>query len=287
MVVVRLHLSSSLKEAVGYFPDEFPKTKKRNDKMDYLKELARRTGGKIRVQDLFSSNFNQKSFRVLVIQDFKQYKVQIHDVGTLCSIEIKVDTEIAFAINNPDKVLFLKAPIRPKSFPYTIYASETKDILENEEFEKAYKALGDLLEKISIAPEESVFVAGNVIGFALKTSRDLLSVLDDIVDLLERNQDIFKRTVRKIINIKEIPERLRILAPLLKKYSIPDDAEREQLIESLSKKKKMQLIESVDPYMSEINNYLSSFEQQPLSEEATLIGNLAELVTELKINSIS
>lgn len=73
----------------------------------------------------------------------------------------------------------------------------------------------------------------------------------------------------------------------MKKYSIPDDSEREQLIEGIKKKQIKQLIESVDPYMSDINNYLNSFKEQPLSEEATLMRNLAELVTELKVNTTS
>jgi hypothetical protein len=54
----------------------------------------------------------------------------------------------------------------------------------------------------------------------------------------------------------------------------------------MSVKKKNELVHIVSPLLNDINNYLSSFEDRPLSEEAILIGNLAELVTELITSSI-
>lgn len=39
----------------------------------------------------------------------------------------------------------------------------------------------------------------------------------------------------------------------------------------------------VSPRLSQINSYLDSFENKPLTHEASLLGNLAEIVTELKI----
>jgi hypothetical protein len=43
------------------------------------------------------------------------------------------------------------------------------------------------------------------------------------------------------------------------------------------------LIKQVSPYMKDINTFLDSFKYQPLTEEATLIENLAELVSELEV----
>lgn len=256
--------------------------------MDYLQRLAIQTGGKIRKQDLLDINYSEKSLKGLIIKDYKHYKIQINDFGSLCSIDIKTNAEIAFSINNPENILSFRTPIHQKSFPYIIYVSRSNiNIAENKEFNKVCDSIGSLLKKINLTPEESVFVAGNVVCFALKTDRDLITNIDDIIDFFNVNQDFFKKTIRNVISTKNIPDSLKPLAPLMRKYSLSDDSERDQLIEEMKPKKIKQLIESVDPYMNDINNYLNSFKQEPLSEEATLLGNLAELVTELKINTAS
>ena len=256
--------------------------------MDYLQQLATQIGGKIRTQDLLNGNFQKKSLRSLIVKDYKQFKLQIDDYGSLCSIEVKVNSEIACAINNHDRVLYYNIPFNLESVPFTVYVSESNtDLLDNIRFRKACHSIGIFLKKINISPKESVFIYRNCICFAFRTNRDLEPILDGIIELINANSEIFKRTARKAISTKNIPDNLKPLAPLMRKYSLSDDSEREQLIEGMKKKEIKQLIESVDPYMGEINNYLNSFKKQPLSEEATLMGNLAELVTELKMNTTS
>ena len=49
----------------------------------------------------------------------------------------------------------------------------------------------------------------------------------------------------------------------------------------MSEKEKQKLIKAVRPFFNEINAYLDSFKDGPLSEEAMSMGNLAELVSEL------
>ena len=254
--------------------------------MDYLKELAIQTGGKIRSLNGFNSNFKEKTFRSLSIKDFKQHKIEIYDFGSLCSIEIRISTDAAFAINNPDRVLYYDIPVYLDAIPYTIYVSDSNiDLVEKIYFHKVCEALGRFLKHINIVPEESVFVTWSAIFFAFKTDRNLILILEGIVELLNTNNEIFKRTVRNMFLAKNIPEQLRLLVPLIKKYGIPDDTEREQLREGMKKNKKTQLIETIAPYMSEINKFLDSFKEEPLSEEATRVGNLAELVTELMIKN--
>jgi hypothetical protein len=252
--------------------------------MNYLNKLAIQTRGKIIKQDLFNSNFEQKSMQSLIIKDLKSYKIQVNDFGRLCSIKININTTVAFAINKPDHVLYYQIPIRLKSIPYIIYVSESnKDLIEKKPFHDACNAIGHLLEKLNISPEEGVFVYRNAIHFACKTDRDLVSTLNDITGLLNDNKEIFKQKTRNAFLIKNVPEQLKPLVPLIKKYSRSDDSERQELVEGMTSKKIKQLIASVDPYMNDINNFLNSFKDTPLSEEATLIGNLAELVSELKV----
>jgi hypothetical protein len=44
------------------------------------------------------------------------------------------------------------------------------------------------------------------------------------------------------------------------------------------------VVDIVNPKMEIINSYLDSFKSEPLPYEATLIGNLAELVSELSLS---
>jgi len=86
---------------------------------------------------------------------------------------------------------------------------------------------------------------------------------------------------------KSIPKNLRPLLPLLKGLGISDDVERELVIEELTDEQKINLVRIVEPFIEDINKFLDSFGNIPLSEEAMLLGNLAELVSELRNNADS
>ncbi len=102
---------------------------------------------------------------------------------------------------------------------------------------------------------------------------------------MESSGSTFLENANNGIIAKNIPDNLKHLIPLLKKYSISDDGEREQLVEDIDEKQKKKLIRSVEPFMSEINNFLDSFQDNHLSDEAILLGNLAELVSELQVDN--
>jgi len=254
--------------------------------MDYLKNLSAQIGGKIRNQNLLDVNFQVKSFRALVLKDYKHFKFQIDDHDSICSIGFKINTDIAFAVNKPDRIMNFKIPLSLEGLSYTVYVSESDlDLVERKNFLQACHSIGTLLEKINIFPEEAVFVYRNALHFALNTNRNLVSIIDDIIELLNANSKIFKRTIRTVISKDNLPEMFWPLVPLLKKYSVSDDSERDELVEGMKKVQIKKIIESVEPYMNDINMYLDSFKEKPLNEEAMLLGNLAELVTELKINT--
>lgn len=87
------------------------------------------------------------------------------------------------------------------------------------------------------------------------------------------------------IRTENMPPALRVLIPYIEKYSIGDDLTRVKLAERLSKKKKQELLDVVGPLLPEINIYLDSFVDKPLSDEAILIGALAEFVCELPVKT--
>ncbi len=118
----------------------------------------------------------------------------------------------------------------------------------------------------------------------MDSKRDLVKALDKIIDLLVENNTSFKEDATQKIDLKNIPDNLKALLPLLKKYSVSDDSERSELVEQMSNNRKAALIRTVDPLMSEIEAYLDSGANKVFTHEASLISDLAELVAELRNN---
>jgi hypothetical protein len=99
-----------------------------------------------------------------------------------------------------------------------------------------------------------------------------------LVKIIEHNESKNKT----IKNVNDLPDNLRDLYTLFDKYAISDDQERDELIESLTSREIKSLIDKVDKRTGEINKFLDSFDDRPLTENAQLLMSLTELVTELK-----
>lgn len=252
--------------------------------MDYLNELSAHFHGKIKTQHHQDSHFKEISFRKLLINDLKGYKISINEFGELFSIIINVESELALAINKPNRIFQLTKPVSLENLPYIVYTSEDYyNSIKHEAQKTFWTRFIELLKRIQLSENESVIIYRNAICFALNASRNLAPILEDIVNFLTINNTIFKKGNRRIIRSRKVPGNLKPIIPLLKKYSVSDDVERQELIEKMTQKDKIELIKSIDPFITDIDNYLASFNETPLDNEAMLIGNLAELVSELKI----
>jgi hypothetical protein len=251
--------------------------------MDYLEQLGLALGGKISKQNSSNVNFQVPSYRKLKIGLYKGVKVEIEEYGAFAVIGIAVDSDLAFSINNPDRLSQFTFPVILAGQPYTIYASARQPLVEGS-MKTFLDAAGEHLRKLELQSEETAFVYDNHVYFALHFGRNILAALEDIITLFECNEEIFRRErTPPRISKKNIPEKLWPLVPLLKKWAISDDSEREERKEIMGKAAKRKLLNAVTPLMPEINGYLDSFGDRPFSEEAILIGNLAELVSELQL----
>jgi hypothetical protein len=254
--------------------------------MDYLKELSVQLGGKIHVQNLYNWNYDGKSFRVLIIKDYKSYKIEINEFNGLFEIDINSGPDFSFSVNIPNKIFVYNTPTSINDFPYKVYFKEYDNDthpLSNKQFPNSWSQVVNEIKELNLAENEGVFFYENAVQLALASDRNLVSILDDFIDLVNKNGEIFRKEIRERIFKKNIPENLRLLIPLLKKWSIPDDSEREQLMEETNEKQKKKIVKTVEPHMVEINKFLDSFGDDALSHEAILLGNLAELVSELQI----
>jgi hypothetical protein len=252
--------------------------------MDYLKELSKQLGGRIQTQNHSNWNLNGNSFRVIIARDYKGYKIEVNEFENLFQIGIKVESDLAFSINNPDKIFGFTDPTSIGDFPYKVYFSDSKNdlnLLQQSEFSPFWNSFAAKIRELELSKNESIFIYNNVIYLAISPKRSLVPIVDYVIDLINNNGSIFQKAKNGKIYAKNIPENLRHLIPLLKKWSISDDSEREQLIEETSEKQKNKLVNSIYPLMREINEFLDSFQDSPLTNEAILLGNLAELVSEL------
>jgi hypothetical protein len=252
--------------------------------MDYLKELSKQLGGRIQAQNLSNWNLNGNSFRVIIAKDYKGYKMEVDEFEDLFQIGIKVESDLAFSINNPDKLFGFTDPTSISDFPYKVYFSDNENdlnLLHQSEFIPFWNSFSAKIKDLELSQNEGVFIYSNVIYLAISPTRNLIPIVDYVIDLINDNSSIFQKSRNERIYARNIPERLRHLIPLMKKWSVGDDSEREQMIEETGEKQKKKLIKLVYPFMIEINEFLDSFGDEALSNEAVLLGNLAELVSEL------
>jgi hypothetical protein len=251
--------------------------------MDKLKELSDKLKGKIKVQRQFDVNFKHPSSRHLSVRNYRGYGIKVDDHLDIFTVGVKVNSELAFSINSPNILFSYKLPVQLDSSPCILYVrDETNSILNNDSDLKSFlNSLFLFLKKLHLSKTESGFFYRNYILFAFDVQRDLITVINDIIDFINENQRLFAQDSQKLKSSSTFPGNLKPLLPYTKKYAISDDVEREQLIEAMSKSEKSALIRVVKPLFNDINIFLNSFKDEPLSEEAVAIGELAELVGEL------
>jgi hypothetical protein len=254
--------------------------------MDKLKELSDKLKGRIKIQQQFDANFKHPSPRHLVVKNYRGYKIRFDDHVDLITVGVKVNSELAFSVNRPNILFSYKMPMELAHSPCILYVRDETNYLFKEDptIKKFLTSFFSLLTQLHLSSTESAFFYRNYILFAFDMQRELIAVTDDIVDFIIDNKNIFGKESQLAIFSSEIPENLKPLLPYVKKYAISDDAEREQLKEDMNESEKSRLIMVVKPLFYDINAFLNSFKDKPLSEEAVSIGELAELVSELLIS---
>ena len=253
--------------------------------MDYLEELAVKLKGKVTKQIHVNANIGE-STRHLTIKNYRQFRVEIFEYVNRYSIGLKVYSILHFSINKPDFVFSCSQPNKLKDFPCIVYTRENIHVSpQNETFQKFWDLFSELLNNFQLTSSEAVFFYSNKIKFALDSNRDVKESLDKIIDFLSENNTIFKKKEARLkIDSNNIPDNLKVLLPLLKKYSVSDDSERDELKEHMSSSQKTAIKDAVLPLMSEIETYLDSFGDEAFTHEALLISALAELVAELRFS---
>jgi hypothetical protein len=136
-----------------------------------------------------------------------------------------------------------------------------------------------LLRDLDLQREEKLNIFSNEISAYLKNpTAERVTRLIDGLAVLENNLEI----PQKEIDLTLLPRQFHPLIPLMKKWAISDDSDRENFLENLPKRQLERFVMEVEPYLRPIDSYLDSFGGRPPSEQACALGRLAECAVEAK-----
>ena len=225
---------------------------------------------------LFDPNLNDKSTRLLKFKDDQDNRYKIWVFTDTVKLETSLTTSLLFSINFPDKVCLAKRLLLEVSGIGKIFTDNSKD----DQIQLCIKLLKDDLKSLNFDFNEGLTVYRNSLQLTLKQGRQMLpeiEVLKKIKLLLQLN---FPDETEEI-DFSDLPA---VLRPILKKFgslAISDDFERDEKIQTLTKKQRTDFIETLEPKLENINSFLDTFSDKPLSEGAIRLQSLAELLIEL------
>lgn len=236
-----------------------------------LKEF-RPTSQKI---NLYNPNIQEKCLRYFTFNK-DGIKIKMFLFSTRALLEIKINTSLLFAVNIPDVVCFANKALDKQIGEHKIYTDNSNynliinciDLIKNE------------VKDLHLKANEGFFVYGNALQLAISQQRALIP---EISSLIKLKSTIEQPEIKSEIDISKVPENLQSLIPFLNEWALSDDHERDEKINQSSKIELMKVTNAVNPKMNIINNYLDSFKKESLPHEAILIGNLAELITEITL----
>lgn len=187
-----------------------------------------------------------------------------------------------FAINLPDRNGLVLNPVGTRTIDGAKYALFTRR-----------GAWHPSQEKVATAPEFSTLVKEAQIS-----NRGLIAFDGGSVTLYVTAADL-ERTVRLIDlgvalaqrfeeapveqRFEKLPKKFHAIIPLIKKWAVGDDSDRDETLAGSSKRELSALVDRVAPYLDSIDSYLDSFGSQAPHEEAVALGKLAECAIEARL----
>lgn len=137
-------------------------------------------------------------------------------------------------------------------------------------------ALSRLLESIAPQELEQIDVSQQLVRMILRhpTVERVLMFMDAVVDHMPHE------SMKGVsLDLEDVPDSLRPLAPLLTKWAIGDDEERSRKLERCSASTRQKLVDAVIPRLSAIGAFLDSFGKNP-PLDICAFGSLAQAALE-------
>lgn len=226
--------------------------------------------------NLFDPNLNDKSTRLFKFKDDQDNRFKIWVFTDTVKLETPLATSLLFSINFSDKVCLANKLLEEVSGIGKIYTDNSKD----EQIQTCIKLLKDDLKSFNFENNEGLTVYGNLLQLTLKQDRQMLpeiEVFKKIKSLIELNfPDKENET-----DYSDLPTSLSQILIKYEPFAVTDDFEREEIIGKLSTKQRNDLIKVIEPKLEEINLFLDTFGDKPLTEGAIGLQCLAELTIQL------
>jgi len=226
--------------------------------------------------NLFDPNLNDKSTRLLKFKDDQDNKFKIWVFTDTVKLETPLTTALLFSINFPDKVCLAKKLLLEESGIGKIFTNNSKD----DQIQLCIKLLKDDLKSLNFDFNEGLTVYRNSLQLTLKQDRQMLleiEIFKKIKSLIELN---FPDETDEI-DFCDLPTDLRQILIKFGALAISDDFERDERVQTLTENQRTELIETLEPKLENINSFLNTFSDKPLTKGAIRLQSLAILLIEL------
>jgi hypothetical protein len=225
---------------------------------------------------LFDPNLNDKSSRLFKFKDDQDNRFKIWVFTDAVKVETPLTTSLLFSIIIPDKVCLAKNLLSEVSGIGKIFTDNSKD----DQVQLCINLLKDYLISLNFDLNEGLTVYRNSLQLILKQDRQILpeiEIFKKIKSLIRLN---FPDETEEI-DYSDLPTDLRQILLKFGSLAISDDFERGEKIQILTKEQRTDFFETLEPKLENINSFLDTFSDKPLTEGAIRLQNLAELLIEL------
>lgn len=226
--------------------------------------------------NLFDPNISDKSTRLIKFKDNQDNKFKIWVFTDTVKLETLLTTSLLFSINIPDKVCFADKKLLEINGIGKIFTNNSN----NDQIIHCIELLKEELNTLDIDNSEGLTVYGNLLQLTLNHKRQLLPEIEickSLKTIIELN---FPDKANKT-DYSDLPTDLRQILLKFENLAVTDDFEREELIEGLTTRQRKDLKTIIEPKFEEINLFLDTFGDKPLTEGAIGLQCLAELIIEL------
>jgi len=267
-----------------------------NSSIETLRHVARELNGRLSDIELYDPNVctwthpdhkpwefiltSGKPFSRQVQAKYRSEKLRLSANREFLVVEVVKEVQTGpISLNRPNKVLALLFAGRRKVGKKTYNAFTTDgQISKAQEFVLAMPTFEALLDEANLATSEGIHILRNGAAIYLNgpsADRVLVSVqrLIDFIAIVPRPANDPDSALPTIFSA---------LLPLVEKWAIHDDSERSAFLERLPTSVLKAFLLDVEPYVRVIDSYVDSFRGRNPSEQAILLGRLAESALEAK-----
>lgn len=183
-----------------------------------------------------------------------------------------------FSVNAQEKIGFNSQLAAIQLEGYPVFTTDGKLSLAQSNLLRN-PSLRGFIAQTGLRKGESLHFFTNAVHLYLirPTESRVLAAIDDMVKLADPAE---LEVVHP--NCQRLPAQFQGLLPLIEKWALDDDSERQDLLNRASTTSLRALVTAVDPYVQVIDSYLNSFGDNPLPYEACALGRLAECAVEAK-----